>query len=558
MVAWNLACPDWETRIRAGRSLIPNLPLDRAKARRAVAVFNKLKLADVPGNPTLGVACGEWFREIVATMHGSLDDNGMRNIREMFVLVPKKNSKTTYGAGFMLTSFLLNTRPKAPFGLVAPTQDVTEIAFSQIAGMIRLDPTLSTFLHVQDHIKRITDRRNGSTLEVMSFDPAVLTGQKWAGVLLDEIHVVAGMAKAGSAVGQIRGGMIPYPEAFLAIITTQSEKPPAGVFRAELQKARDVRDGKSAAKMLPVLYEFPKDIANDREAWKDSRLWKMITPNNGRSITIERLEEDYANARDSGEDELRRWASQHLNIEIGIALGSDRWIGTDYWEPQGDPDITLDTIMRWSDAICVGVDGGGLDDLLALAVLGRHKDTRDWMLWVHCWAHPVVLERRKAEAARLRDFEAIGDLTIIKQLPQDIAELADFVDRINKSGKLCGVGFDPVGVGAIVDALAEVGVAGDDMIIGISQGFSLQQAIKTAERKLADGSLLHGGQKIMDWAVGNARVEPRGNAIMITKQAAGVAKIDPLMATFDAIQLMSRNPEVTTRSRYEERGMLVL
>jgi phage terminase large subunit-like protein len=558
VVAWNLACPDWETRIRAGRSLIPNLPLDRAKARRAVAVFNKLKLADVPGNPTLGVACGEWFREIVATMHGSLDDNGMRNIREMFVLVPKKNSKTTYGAGFMLTSFLLNTRPKAPFGLVAPTQDVTEIAFSQIAGMIRLDPTLSTFLHVQDHIKRITDRRNGSTLEVMSFDPAVLTGQKWAGVLLDEIHVVAGMAKAGSAVGQIRGGMIPYPEAFLAIITTQSEKPPAGVFRAELQKARDVRDGKSAAKMLPVLYEFPKDIANDREAWKDSRLWKMITPNNGRSITIERLEEDYANARDSGEDELRRWASQHLNIEIGIALGSDRWIGTDYWEPQGDPDITLDTIMRWSDAICVGVDGGGLDDLLALAVLGRHKDTRDWMLWVHCWAHPVVLERRKAEAARLRDFEAIGDLTIIKQLPQDIAELADFVDRINKSGKLCGVGFDPVGVGAIVDALAEVGVAGDDMIIGISQGFSLQQAIKTAERKLADGSLLHGGQKIMDWAVGNARVEPRGNAIMITKQAAGVAKIDPLMATFDAIQLMSRNPEVTTRSRYEERGMLVL
>jgi hypothetical protein len=34
----------------------------------------------------------------------------------------------------------------------------------------------------------------------------------------------------------------------------------------------------------------------------------------------------------------------------------------------------------------------------------------------------------------------------------------------------------------------------------------------------------------MAWAVGNARVEPKGNAITITKQASGTAKIDLLMA----------------------------
>jgi len=116
---------------------------------------------------------------------------------------------------------------------------------------------------------------------------------------------------------------------------------------------------------------------------------------------------------------------------------------------------------------------------------------------------------------------------------------------------------DQAGIGAIVDDIEAGDENGEwaiehDRTVGIPQGWRLNGAIKTAERKVAEKTLIHGGQALMNWCVGNARVEPRGNAISITKQASGTGKIDPLMAMFNAVALMAMNPEARfKRSAYE-------
>lgn len=530
--------------------MLPSLPLCQSEADRAVSIFNRLRLPDVPGQPLMSDAVGEWFRDAVRALFGGYDPKTkVRHIRELFVLCPKKSSKTTSGAALMLTSMLMSRRPRAEFLMVAPTLDVADLAFRQALGMVEIDEVLMAKCHIQEHLKKITYRPTGAFLKVKSFDPKIVTGSKPAGVLLDELHVIAESHDADRVIGQLRGGLISQPEGFMVTITTQSERPPAGVFKAELNKARAVRDGKLDAPILPMIYEFPPDVE-----WKDPANWHMVTPNNGRSITVDRLIPDFKAAEASGAEELCRWSSQHLNVEIGMALRSDRWAGADFWESSAVA-LTLDELLDRSEVVCVGVDGGGLDDLLGIAVLGREFGTRRWLLWCKAWAHKIVLERRKSIASVLLDFQADGHLVFVDKPGEDVRQVADIICQIAEAGLLPeknAIGVDRHGIGALVTELErpERGIK-TEQITGIPQGYKLQGAIKDAERMLAGGDLVHADQPLVTWCVGNAKIEQSGNAVYVTKAASGTAKIDPLMAAFDAVALMSLNPEALGGSFWE-------
>jgi len=57
--AWNTAIADWKERILNGRSLIPDLPIFDTVADKALRIFKRLKVPDMPGTPTFGEICDE-------------------------------------------------------------------------------------------------------------------------------------------------------------------------------------------------------------------------------------------------------------------------------------------------------------------------------------------------------------------------------------------------------------------------------------------------------------------------------------------------------------------
>lgn len=546
---WTTACPDWEERVVERRSLIPFAPLFPDEAAHALSVFKSLRVVDLPGQPTFGSVCADWVFDFVSAIFGANNpETGEQLVAEFFLLISKKNTKSTIAAGIMLTALIVNWRPEEELLILAPTIEVAGNSFKPAAAMVRADPELEELLHVQDHLRTITHKTTKAALKVVAADTDTAAGKKAGRVLIDELWVFGKRANADAMLREATGGLVSRPEGFVIYLSTQSDEPPAGVFKDKLNYAREVRDGAIGdRRFLPVIYEYPAEMV-ERQAYLDPANVYVTNPNLGRSVSSGWIEQELRKELAKGPETRNVFLAKHLNVEIGLSLRNDMWAGARYWQAAADPQMTtLEDLIDRSEVAVVGVDGGGLDDLFGLAVIGRDRVTKAWLAWCHAWAQTDVLDRRKEIVPVLRDFEREGDLTVCLGPTDDVEGVCEVIDRLNDAGLLPkdhAVALDTAGVAGVIDAIVGAGIS-EDRLVAVQQGYRLNGAILGAERKLKDGTLRHCGRPMMAWVVGNAKVEQRGNAVLVTKQAAGRAKIDPLMALFNAVMLMSRNPAAT-------------
>ncbi|WP_216671400.1 terminase large subunit [Mangrovicoccus sp. HB161399] len=532
-------------------------PLFPDEAEAALEVFKGLRIVDVAGKPTFGEACDPWIFDFVAAIFGAYDaDAAKRLITEFFLLISKKNSKSTIAAGIMVTALIRNWRHSAELLILAPTIEAANNCFKPAADMVAEDPELGDpetgLLQVVDHLRLIRHRVTAATLKVVSADDKTVGGKKAAFVLVDELWLFGKQARADAMLREATGGLVSRPEGFVIYLSTQSDEPPAGVFKDRLDYARDVRDGRiEDPQFLPVIYEFPQGMLEE-DAFLDPGNFYVTNPNIGRSVLADWLEREMRKELGKGPETRNVFLAKHLNVEIGLTLRANRWPGAEYWERRAVGGLDLDSLLARCEVAVIGIDGGGMDDLFGLAVVGRERETRNWLAWCHAWCHEGVLGRRMSIAPRLRDFRREKSLTIVDDKLEDMNQIVDVVLQVKEAGLLGCVGVDPAGLGQFLEAMEKIDVTQENgLLAGVSQGIMLMNAIKTAERKLVNGTLLHDGSELMKWCVSNVKIEPTATAIRATKVHAGDAKIDPAMALFNAMERMCRNPEPQREPEYQ-------
>lgn len=578
---WSTACPDWEQRIVERRSLIPFEPLFPREAGLALDIFESLRIVDAAHRPTFGEAARAWILEFVAAIFGAYDaETGRRLIQYALMLISKKNGKSTLAAGIMITALIRNWRESGEFYILAPTKEIADNSYVPACDMVMADPDLRTIL--KPSAGRVIEHRNtGAFLKVVAADSETVSGKKTIGLLVDELWLFGKRAGAANMLLEAEGGLASRPEGFVIYLSTQSDAPPEGVFKSKLGEFRDIRDGKIVApNRLPVIYEFPQSYI-DADRHLDPANWYITNPNLGAAVDESYIADKYAEANRAGRADVIGFLAKHLNVQIGNAQRVDGWAGVIVWPRGVETGLTLDGLLARSDAVTIGLDGGGLDDLLGVAVIGREKGANRWLAWGCGLVSTIGLLRRRANANKYLEFVKAGDLWVYRfdfepteeerqalldpdfgpiyqqliadalppaasdnDLPPDIRFVIDLVLRVQALGLLAQVGVDAAGIGAIVDALATIGVTQDaETLDAVRQGITLMGAIKTIERKLADRSFRHCGQLILAWSAGNLRIVPTPTAMRVGRDESGFGKVDPIMAVFNAAHLMGLNPE---------------
>jgi phage terminase large subunit-like protein len=468
----------------------------------------------------------------------------------------------------MLTALVRNWRESGEFYILAPTREIADNSFSAARDMVMADENLRAILHVQQNLRQITHRKTNAFLKVVAADAETVSGKKTIGLFVDELWLFGARANADNMIREIMGGLASRPEGFMISASTQGDGPPTGVFAKTLAEARGIRDGKvHDPRSLGILYEHPLAMLESGDYRKPENFY-ITNPNLNASVDMEYLMDQKAKAERAGPADLNNFYAKHLNVQLGMSQRADGWAGATIWERGIEPGLTLDAILERSEVINISVDGGGLDDLLGVALIGREKGTKRWLGWAHALISDIGIERRKANIEFYNVFEKEGTLTKFRYdkpadgkligLPENIQYIVDLVKRVQDLGLLAQVGVDAAGIGSIVDALAELGINQDaENLDSVAQGIKLMGAIKTIEIKLADYSFRHGGSALMAWCIGNLRVVPTATAMRVARDDSGFGKIDPAVALFGAAHLMCLNPEPTGSIYSGTRGLLV-
>lgn len=573
---WTTACPDWEERIVEGRSLIPFEPLFQQEAEAGLEVFNSMRITDLPGRPMIGDVARPWTTDLARAFFGSLDqvETGVRYINDYHLDIAKKNIKSTFAAALLTTALVRNFRESGEFYILAPTKEIADNSFIPARDMVRADPELGALLHVKENQREIIHRITRATAKVVAADSETVGGKKTIGLIIDELWLFGKKNNAGAMIREAKGGLASRKEGFVISLSTKPDGPPAGVYAERLDYFRGVRDGKiDDPRSLGVLYEYPKRFIDSGD-YKKRKYFYIPNPNLGASVDEQFLLDEMAKAEHAGKASLINFYAKHLNVQPSMALRADGWAGALIWPRGVEACLTLEEILKRCEICTVGIDGGGLDDILGVAVVGREKGTNRWLVWAHGLISTIGVWRRKANAPEYIAFKKAGELTVFRfghideqeidedpaladlfadvppanddpnALPHDIQFVVDLVARIRDAGLLAEVGVDAAGIGSIVDALAGIGVTQDaGTLDAVRQGIGLMGPIKTVERKLADGSFRHGDQQLLNYCVANLKIVPTSTAIRVARDEAGMGKIDVAIAMFNAVSLMTLNPE---------------
>jgi phage terminase large subunit-like protein len=479
-----------------------------------------------------------WQKALISCMFGIVDEKGLRQFREVVLIVARKNGKSLFAsaiARYIWTQEGFGTKVFT----TAPKLEQAAIIYDNIWVMTQLDPEWQQKNDIararEKHQRRDDDvsdmerhrqtdlyiPASNSTVKKIAFAAKRSDGFNPSLCICDEIAAWEG-DKGLKQYEVLKSGMGARPEAMLLSCSTSGYISDS-IYDEILKRSTAFLLGNSKErKLLPVLY-----MIDDIEKWNDINELRKSNPNLGVSVSVDYLIEEIAVA-EASLSKKAEFITKYCNLKQNSSLA---WLPANVIERAcGDPLRLEDFAKHYG---LVGIDLSQTVDLTA-AVLVIEKNG-EFYVFAHFW-----LPAEKIDEAKQRDglpydsYVQRGFLSLSGDNFVDYRDCFNWCCELVRKYKIYPLmaGYDRYSAQYLIKDLENFGYKTDS----VYQGDNLWPIIQFTEGVLKDGKLHIGDNDLLKVHLLNSAVKmsvERGRGKLIKLNATD--HIDGTAALLDAM-----------------------
>jgi phage terminase large subunit-like protein len=474
-----------------------------------------------------------WQRTLVGDLFGWKRRDGTRKYRRAYIEVPRKNGKSTIGAGIALYLLFADGEYGADVYSAAADRDQAAIVFETAKQMVELSPLLKP--RAELFKRSIFCPENMGSYKVLSADAFTKHGLNPHGIIFDELH-----AQPNRDLWDVLNtGMGARRQPLMVMITT------AGFDRTSIcWEQRSYGLAVQQGRMDDPSFYTYISAADESDDWLDPKVWAKANPNLDVTVSSEYIATESARAVQSPayQNTFRRL---HLNQ---WTQQESRWLDMRAWDACNAPLGDLEGRVCYA-----GLDLASTTDIAALVLVfpPEAEDEPTWLLPFFWIPQANLVERSRRDrvpyAAWLRDG-------LVYATPGTVIDYDAILEQLKQLAARYRIGeiaFDRWGATRISTQLTDAGFT----MVEFGQGYaSLSAPTKELLRLVLGARISHGGNPVLRWMADNVTVEQDAAGNVKPSKGKSREKIDGIVACIMGLDRALRRAAVG--SVYDQRGVL--
>lgn len=399
-----------------------------------------------------------WEMFVFANMYGWYHKNEkgktVRVVRESYVQVPKKNGKTIIAAGALLYAMYGEGELGADCYCAASDYEQAQNAAEPIAQAIENSEPLAAptqiYKGVNGTVSGAMYRYNikgiayQNKFKVLTKNTKGLEGKNPYFVLNDELHAQENM----DMYDNLKSAQISREQPIMLNISTAG-KGSSSVGMRVYKYAKQVLENDNDDSLFVAIWE-----PNKNYDWEDRKVWAMVNPNIGVSVTMEQLEIEFKKAKQSAHSKAE-FLSKHLNVFVNSA--------DNYFEHEQVQHVLVEDLGDLTGEICyLGLDLSKTTDLTCVSLnFPTHDEEGNSILKVkQMYFIPTdnIEFREKEDNVPYTDMVERGFVTFCdgKMINQD--QVMDYIVECMNLYDVQQINYDPAMSQKLIEKLENLGL----------------------------------------------------------------------------------------------------